>query len=99
MESATLISIGTYFALYMGLFAAFWFIVSFQPGFDGVTNFTAVASCLNNIGPGFNLVGPAASYAGYSPFFKVVLAFAMLFGRLEIYPMLISLSPSTWLKK
>lgn len=99
VDSATLISIGTYFALYMGLFAAFWFIVSFQPGFDGVTNFTAVASCLNNIGPGLNLVGPAASYAGYSPFFKVVLAFAMLFGRLEIYPMLISLSPSTWLKK
>ena len=98
VDSPTLISIGTYFALYIALFAAFWFIVSFQPGFDGVSNFTAVAACFNNIGPGLNLVGPAASYAGYAPFFKLVLSVAMLFGRLEIYPMLISLSPSTWAK-
>ena len=99
VDSTTLISIGTYFALYIGLFAGFWFIVSFQPGFDGVSNFTAVAACYNNIGPGLNLVGPALSYADYTPFIKIVLAFAMLFGRLEIYPMLISMSPSTWLKK
>ena len=99
VDSTTLISIGTYFALYIGLFAGFWFIVSFQPGFDGVSNFTAVAACYNNIGPGLNLVGPALSYMDYTPFIKIVLAFAMLFGRLEIYPMLISMSPSTWLKK
>jgi trk system potassium uptake protein TrkH len=99
VDSPTLISIGTYFALYIGLFAAFWFIISFQPNFDGVSNFTAVAACYNNIGPGLNLVGPAASYSAYSPFCKIVLSIAMLFGRLEIYPMLISLSPSTWIKK
>ena len=99
VDSTTLISIGTYFALYIGLFAGFWFIVSFQPGFDGVSNFTAVAACYNNIGPGLNLVGPALSYMDYTPFIKIVLAFAMLFGRLEIYPMLISMSPSTWMKK
>ena len=98
VDSPTLISIGTYFALYIALFAIFWFILSFQPGFDGVSNFTAVAACYNNIGPGLNLVGPAASYAAYGPFFKLVLSVAMLFGRLEIYPMLISLSPSTWAK-
>ena len=98
VDSPTLISIGTYFALYIALFAMFWFIVSFQPGFDGVFNFTAVAACYNNIGPGLNLVGPAASYAAYGPFFKLILSVAMLFGRLEIYPMLISLSPSTWAK-
>ena len=98
VDSPTLISIGTYFALYIALFAMFWFIVSFQPGFDGVSNFTAVAACYKNIGPGLNLVGPAASYAAYGPFFKLVLSVAMLFGRLEIYPMLISLSPSTWAK-
>ena len=74
-------------------------MISFQPGFDGVSNFTAVASCLNNIGPGLNLVGPAASFAGYHGFSKLVLSMAMLFGRLEIYPMLISMSPSAWLKK
>ena len=41
VDQATLISVGSYFALYIGLFAIFWFIVSFQPGFDGVSNFTA----------------------------------------------------------
>ena len=104
MDSTTLISVGTYFALYVGLFALFWFIVSFQPSsegfhFDGVTNFSAVAACYNNIGPGLNLVGPTASYAAYNGFSKLVLSLAMLFGRLEIYPMLIFLSPSTWLKQ
>ena len=99
VDQATLISVGTYFALYIGLFAFFWFLVSFQPGFDGVSNFSAVAACYNNIGPGLNLVGPTLGYWHYTPFIKIILAFAMLFGRLEIYPMLISLSPSTWLKK
>ena len=99
VDSTTLISVGTYFAVYIGLFAFFWFLVSFQPGFDGVSNFSAVAACYNNIGPGLNLVGPTLGYWQYTPFIKIVLAFAMLFGRLEIYPMLISLSPSTWLKK
>lgn len=98
VDSSTLISVSTYFAIYVGLFVAFWFLLSFQPGFDGVSNFTAVAACYNNIGPGLNLVGPAASYAGYSPVCKVLLSFAMLFGRLEIYPMLISLSPGIWRK-
>ncbi len=96
VDSTTLISVISYFAIYIGLFAAFWFLVSFQPGFDGVSNFSAVAACYNNIGPGLNLVGPTLGYWHYTPFIKIILAFAMLFGRLEIYPMLISLSPSTW---
>ena len=104
VDATTLISVGTYFALYVGLFALFWFLISFQPStqtihFDGVTNFSAVAACYNNIGPGLNLVGPTASYAGYNSLSKLVLSLAMLFGRLEIYPMLIFLSPSTWLKQ
>ena len=104
VDSTTLVSVGSYFALYIGLFALLWFIISFQPSserfhFDGVTNFSAVAACYNNIGPGLNLVGPTASYAGYNGFSKLVLSVAMLFGRLEIYPMLIFLSPSTWFKK
>ena len=99
IDSTTLISVGTYFALYIGVFGIFCFVVSFQPSFDGISNFTAVASCLNNIGPGLKLVGPTCSFSGYAPFFKTVLAIAMLFGRLELYPMLITFSPSTWLKK
>ena len=99
VDSTTLISVISYFSIYIGLFAGFWFLVSFQPGFDGVSNFSAVAACYNNIGPGLNLVGPTLGYWHYTPFIKLTLAIAKLFGRLEIYPMLISLSPSTWLKK
>ena len=99
VDNTTLISVANYFAIYAGLFVVFLLIVSFQPGFNLQSNFTAVASCFNNIGPGLDLVGPASSFAAYKPVLKLVLSFAMLFGRLEIYPMLISMSPSTWLRK
>lgn len=56
-------------------------------------------TCLNNVGPGFGMVGPAGSFAEYSAFSKVVLSLAMLFGRLEIYPLLFVLTPTTWMKK
>ncbi|MBE6855532.1 MAG: TrkH family potassium uptake protein, partial [Ruminococcus sp.] len=63
------------------------------------TNFTAAVSCFNNIGPGLSVVGPMGSYAGYSPFAKLVLTAAMLLGRLEIFPLLIAVIPSTWRKR
>lgn len=60
------------------------------------SNFSAVLSCLSNVGPGFEAVGPYANYAGYSSFSKVLLTFAMLMGRLEILPVLILFSKRTW---
>lgn len=63
-----------------------------------VTNFTAVIATLNNIGPGLDAVGPVGSFAFYSPFSKLVFIFNMLAGRLELFPMLVLLSPSTWKK-
>ena len=60
------------------------------------TNFTAVMACLNNIGPGLDLVGPAGNYAHFSDLSKLVLMLNMLLGRLEIFPLLIMLSPRTW---
>lgn len=62
------------------------------------SNFSAAVSCISNIGPGFEAVGPYASYAGYSAFSKILLAFTMLVGRLEILPVLILFSPRTWKK-
>ena len=56
-------------------------------------------SCVNNIGPGLAGVGPSLSYAGYSVFSKLILSFAMLLGRLEIYPLLLLLSPQIWTKR
>ena len=64
-----------------------------------VTNFSAAAACFNNIGPGLSSVGPAANYAGYSVFSKLVLSVAMLLGRLEIYPVLFLISRNAWSKK
>lgn len=62
------------------------------------TNFSAALTCISNVGPAFEAVGPYASFAGYSAFSKIVLTFTMLLGRLEILPVLILFSPKTWKK-
>lgn len=62
------------------------------------SNFSAVLSCISNIGPAFEAVGPYASFAEFSIFSKVLLTFTMLLGRLEILPVLILFSPKTWKK-
>ena len=66
--------------------------------FSLTTNFTAVAACLNNIGPGLEAVGPAQNFAPLSPLSKIVLIFDMLAGRLELFPILILFYPRTWKK-
>ena len=73
-------------------------MLSIADNFGVETNLTAMVACLNNIGPGLGAVGPTGTYAGYSIFSKIVLSLDMLFGRLEIIPMIIFLSPSSWKK-
>lgn len=91
-------SVHSYFAIYITVIIAVFLLISFEPfGFE--TNLSAAVSCVNNIGPGFDLVGPAASYADYSGFSKLVLSLAMLLGRLEIFPMLLLFSPKLWSKR
>ncbi len=65
---------------------------------DFVTTVTAVEATINNIGPGLGRVGPVGNFAFFSPLSKIVLAADMLFGRLELFPMLILMMPSTWRK-
>ena len=60
------------------------------------TNFSSVVSCMSNIGPGFEAVGPYASFANYSMFSKLILTFTMMIGRLEILPVLILFNRRTW---
>ena len=84
-----------FFFLYILMLIVGTLLVSFD-GFDTTTNFTAVLSCLSNIGPGLGLVGPMGNFAMYSVFSKIVLTAAMLIGRLEIFPILILFSPSLW---
>ena len=97
LDKATARGVGSYFILYAVLFVIVFFILSFEP-FSMETNISAAASCINNVGPGLGSVGPALSYAGYSWFSKIVLSLAMLFGRLELYPMLFLLTPTVWKK-
>ena len=62
------------------------------------TNFSASLVCISNVGPGFDAVGPYASFAAYSWFSKLVLVVEMLTGRLEILPVLMLFSHKTWKK-
>ena len=67
-------------------------------GADFTTNVTSVIATVGNVGPGLSKVGPSMNYAFFSPFSKIVFIFDMLAGRLEFYPMLLLLIPSTWRK-
>lgn len=77
----------SYLALYIAVIAVTFILISVN-GLGFEEDIGAVVSCVNNIGPGFGLIGPAGSYAAYSGFAKIVLSIAMLIGRLEIYPLL-----------
>lgn len=88
VEHEVLRSINVFLIAYLAIFVASTLIISLD-GFDGITNFTAVASTINNIGPGLSRVGPTQNFSIYSNLSKLVLTFDMLAGRLEIFPMLI----------
>ncbi len=90
-------SANIFLIVYMMIFVGSSLLISVDE-FDLVTNFTAVASALGNIGPGLSLVGPTRNFDLYSGFSKYVLMFDMLAGRLELFPLLVCLSPSTWKK-
>ena len=65
---------------------------------DLVTNFTSVATTINNIGPGLGAVGPSGNFAEFSVLSKLTFIFNMLVGRLEVFPMLLLFAPTTWKK-
>ena len=87
-----------YLSFFFIIFISCVLLVSLD-GKDFVTNFTAVAACINNIGPGLSLVGPLGNYASFSVFSKSVLILAMLVGRLEIFPILLLFIPNMWRNK
>jgi trk system potassium uptake protein TrkH len=97
VEKETLSSASVYFIVYIVCFFSIFLLICHEP-FGLESNFSATAACFNNIGPGFGAVGPLASFADYSGFSKIVLSFAMLLGRLEIFPLIIAFYPATWSK-
>ena len=98
VDAATLNSLSAYIMLYFTCVLVLFLILCTEP-FDFETNLSAAVACFNNVGPGFGAVGPAANFTGYSDFATIVLSFAMLLGRLEIVPILIAVSPSTWTRR
>jgi trk system potassium uptake protein TrkH len=90
-------SVNSYIVAYLCIFAASIMLVSIE-GKDMITTVTSVMTTLGNVGPGLSLVGPTANFAHMTDFSKLVLTFDMIAGRLELFPMLILFSPSTWKK-
>lgn len=98
VDEKVLQNTNAYLAAYAIIIGISFLLVSVD-GFSITTNFSAVLSCFNNIGPGFEMVGPACNFGVYSTFSKLVLIVDMLAGRLEIFPILILFSKSTWTRR
>ena len=95
MEEKVLANTNAYLAAYALIIVFSFFAISVD-GFSVTTNLTAVLSCFNNIGPGLEAVGPTCNFGDFSIFSKLVLILDMLAGRLEIFPILILFSRTTW---
>lgn len=86
-----------FFIIYLGLFILSSFFLTVL-GIDLVTAFSAVATCIGNVGPGLGLVGPTDNFAHLPQLAKWILSFCMLLGRLEIYTVIVLLVPEFWRK-
>ena len=95
VDSEVIHSVALYFFIYLIIFAISMFIVSFE-GHDLVTIFSSVAATFNNIGPGLSLVGPTQNYSFFSNVSKWVFIFDMIAGRLELMPLIVFLTPTTY---
>ena len=93
----TVHGVQNYLIIYIGFVFISLILISFNDA-DFGTSFTAVSTCINNIGPGINRVGPMENFEFFSSFSKMVLSGDMLLGRLECLPLIILLSPSGWRK-
>ena len=98
VDETVLDNANAYLAAYVVIVILCFILISWD-GFSVETNVSATLACFNNIGPGLDAVGPTCNYAGYSDFSKLVLTIAMLTGRLEIFPMLVLTTRSTWTRK
>ena len=88
-------AVNSYFVAIIVIFLLACLLISID-GFSVTTNISAVAACLNNVGPGLEMVGPIGNYSAFSIFSKIVLSLSMLVGRLEVYPILMLFNPRTY---
>lgn len=97
VEHEVVRSTNVFIFTYILIFAVSIFLLTFD-NLDLVTTFTAVAATLNNIGPGLELVGPTGNFSIFSNGSKLVMIFDMLAGRLELFPLILLFTKSTWKK-
>lgn len=98
VDEQVLDNANAYLAAYVIIIILSTIVISLD-GFSVTTNLSAVLACFNNIGPGLEAVGPTCSYGAFSTVSKLVLILDMLAGRLEIFPILILFSKSTWFRR
>jgi trk system potassium uptake protein TrkH len=89
---------GIFMVIFFGITAISILLISLN-GYSMETSATAVIACINNIGPGLGMVGATGNYSEFTMFSKIVLCLNMFIGRLEVYPVLLLLSPAIWRKR
>ena len=95
VDESIINSVWGFFAFYVAVFAIMMLLLM-ATGLDQVTAFSAMAACMNNLGPGLGNV--SAHYGDINNVAKWILCFAMLLGRLEIFTLLVLLTPTFWRK-
>lgn len=95
LQQDTASNIANFIFLFIGVLAGGTALISLN-GFDPLTSFSAVVTCVGNIGPGYNHVGPTMNFSGFSDFSKTVLSFLMIAGRLELFTFFMLFSPHYW---
>lgn len=95
VERETVQGIGVFIFAYIAIIVISVAVIAVD-NFSMETNLSAVLACINNIGPGLDMVGPTGNFAMFSNFSKFILSIDMLLGRLEIFPLLVMLAPSMW---
>jgi trk system potassium uptake protein TrkH len=97
VQNQIVFAVLAFVVLYFGIVVVLVFAL-LASGLDFISAFTAVIACVNNMGPGLGVVGPASNYQGLSDFQTWICSLAMLLGRLEIFSVLVLFTPAYWRK-
>lgn len=95
IDESVVAGVGVFMASYCIIAAVSMGLVALD-NFSMEATITSVLACINNIGPGLDIVGPTGNFSSFSILSKLVLSVNMLVGRLEIFPMLLLFAPSVW---
>ena len=97
VQNQIVFAVLAFVVLYFGTVVVLTFALV-ASGLDFISGFSAIIACINNMGPGLGVVGPASNYQGLTDFQTWICSLAMLLGRLEIFSVLVLLTPFYWRK-